>query len=235
MNEREDEALTRRLADAARSMQAETGSQDTLDNAVTAAVQVIKGCDLAGASVAHQGGIDTSAGSGPDIKQLDSLQYEMGEGPCLDALKEHETVTSRDLAQDSRWPRWGPHVAAEIGLRSILSYRLFTTSSTLGALNLYSYAPEAFDFDDTHDGMALAAHVAVALAGAQNIENLERAITSRTVIGQAEGILMERFDLSAARAFDVLRRVSQDSNTKLHAVADRLVRTRRTPGTEEHP
>lgn len=113
---------------------------------------------------------------------------------------------------------------------SIVSYRLFTAEDTLGAMNLYSLRTDAFDTEDIHNGGALAAHVAVALAEAQNVTHLETAISVRTAIGRAEGILMERFDLSPAQAFAVLRRVSQARNIKLNRVAEELVRTRETPG-----
>lgn len=96
-------------------------------------------------------------------------------------------------------------------------------------MNLYSRRTDAFDSEDIDNGWALAAHVAVALAEAQNVTHLEFAITARTVIGRAEGILMERFDLSATQAFAVLRRVSQHGNVKLNRVAEDLVRTRKTP------
>ena len=133
------------------------------------------------------------------------------------------------MRTDPRWPTWGPLVAKEIGVVSIVSYRLFTTEDTLGALNLYSRRPDAFDTDDVYNGQALAAHVAVALAASQNTTHLELAIANRTVIGQAEGILMERFGITAEQAFAVLRRVSQHRNVKLNRVAEELVRTRETP------
>ena len=98
-----------------------------------------------------------------------------------------------------------------------MSFRLFTAEDTLGAMNLYSRTAGAFDEDDLYDGYALAAHVAVALAASENVENLETAIDNRTVIGRAEGILMERFDLTPAQAFAVLRRVSQRRNVRLTA------------------
>jgi GAF domain-containing protein len=219
------------LAQAARSMQDKTDTQAMLDEAVQIAIEIIDGCDLAGMSIVNPRGIDTPAGSGDVVKQLDSLQFELKEGPCFDALHNHEIVLGRDLATDARWPSWGPRVAAELGVGSIASYRLFTADDdTLGAMNLYSLRTDAFDDDDIHNGAALAAHVAVALAEAQNVTHLETAINVRTVIGRAEGILMERFDLSPAQAFAVLRRVSQGRNIKLNRVADELVRTRKTPG-----
>jgi GAF domain-containing protein len=138
-------------------------------------------------------------------------------------------VRSDDLLRDERWPQWGHTIADELGVRSSLSYRLFITDDTIGSMDLYSRSVRAFDDDDWHQGQALAAHVAVAVATAQDTDHLKRAVVNRTVIGQAEGILMERFDLSADRAFEVLRRVSQDRNQKLALVAEELVRTRETP------
>ena len=217
------------LADAARSMHGWASTQETLDRVVSVATELIDGCDLVGISVVHRGGIDTPSASDEVLRRIDELQFELKEGPCYDALRTHETVCSRDLAVDERWPRWGPLVAAEVGAVSIVSFRLFTTEDTLGALNLYARKVDAFDEDDVYDGYALAAHVAVALAASENVEHLETAIVNRTVIGRAEGILMERFDITPAQAFAVLRRVSQRRNVRLHRVASELVRTRQTP------
>lgn len=217
------------VADAARSMQQASGTQRTLDEVVSLAPELIRGCDLVGISIITPDGIDTPAGTDEALNRIDELQFEMREGPCFDALEMHELVHSRNLAMDTRWPRWGPHVAQEIGVVCVLSYRLFTTADSLGVLNLYSRKAEAFDLDDIYNGEALAAHVAVALAASRQAEQLGMAIATRTVIGQAEGILMERFDISAEQAFAVLQRVSSHSNVKLNRVAEELVRTRETP------
>ncbi|MGZ5417555.1 MAG: GAF and ANTAR domain-containing protein [Nocardioides sp.] len=222
-------SFAQQLADAARSMQGGTNTQETLDKVVLVATEIIHGCDLVGISIVHPDGIDTPAGSDERLNRIDELQFRLREGPCFDALRTHETVHSRDLATDERWPTWGPLVAKEIGVVCIVSYRLFTTEDTLGALNLYAREPDAFDTDDIYNGQALAAHVAVALAASQNAEHLEIAIVNRTVIGRAEGILMERFDLAPDQAFAVLRRVSQRRNVRLNRVAEELVRTRETP------
>jgi len=221
--------FAQQLADAARSMQGWSSTQQTLDKVVLVATEMIQGCDLAGISVVHPGGIDTPAGSDEALRRIDELQFTLKQGPCFDALRTHETVHSRDLATDERWPTWGPLVAKEIGVVCIVSYRLFTSADTLGAMNLYSRSHEAFDSDDVYNGQALAAHVAVALAASQNAEHLELAISNRTVIGRAEGILMERFNIPPDQAFAVLRRVSQHRNVKLNRVAEELVRTGKTP------
>lgn len=217
------------LADAARSMQGWASTQSTLEKVVLVATEIIQGCDLVGISIVHSDGIDTPVGTSEALTQIDEFQFVLKEGPCFEALHMHEVVHSGDLANDQRWPRWGPLVAKEVGVNSIVSYRLYTTRDTLGAMNLYSKKLDAFDADDINNGHALAAHVAVALAASQNAENLELAITNRTMIGRAEGILMERFGLSPDQAFAVLRRVSQGRNVKLNRVAEELVRTGETP------
>lgn len=217
------------LADAARSMQGWSSTQLTLEKVVLVATEIIQGCDFVGISIVHSDGIDTPVGSGETLNRIDELQFVLKEGPCFDALRMHEIVHSRDLANDERWPRWGPMVAKEAGVASIVSYRLYTTRDTLGAMNLYSAELDAFDADDINNGQALAAHVGVALAASQHAENLETAISNRTMIGRAEGILMERFGIAPDQAFAVLRRVSQRRNVKLNRVAEELVVTRETP------
>jgi GAF domain-containing protein len=224
------EDFNRELAAAARGMQQEDSSRQAMERAVAIATEILPGCDAAGVCVVHRGErIDTHAASNDALRQVDALQHELKEGPCLDALREHETVHSDDLSVDERWPSWGPEVAGRLKLFSIVSYRLFSTGDNLGALNLYGRQRSAFSTDDVHDGIALAAHVGVALASAQEVENLEKAIGGRTVIGQATGMLMERFDLSADRAFGVLTRLSQHKNVKLRRLAEQIVETRTLP------
>ena len=224
--------LVNQLSAVARSLRSEEDVEHTLEKAVSLAVELIEGCDEAGVSLVRaKRRIDTPAATSESVRRGDALQYELNEGPCLDAIWDEETVSSPDLAQEKRWPLWGPRVVEELDMRSMLCFQLFTDGNSLGALNLYSHQVDGFEDADTTEGLALASHVSVALAAAQEIETLHSAVEARTVIGQAEGILMERFDLAPHQAFAVLRRVSQESNTRLHAVAAELVRSRRTPGT----
>lgn len=228
----EIEELIKQLSSVARSLRSEDDVEHTLDKAVALAVDLVEGCDEAGVSlVQRKGRIDTPAATSDAVRRGDALQYELHEGPCLDAIWNSETVSSPDLAAENRWPTWGPRVVEELGVRSMLCFQLFTDGDSLGALNLYSYRVEALAYDDMGEGLALASHVSVALAAAQEIETLNSAVASRTVIGQAEGILMERFELRPEQAFAVLRRVSQDTNTRLQTVASELVLNRKTPGT----
>lgn len=225
-----NDEFNRELAAAARGMQDEDSSKQAMERAVVIATQILPGCEAAGVCVVYRGHrIDTHATSNDALRQVDALQHELDEGPCLDALQQHDTVQSDDLSTDERWPNWGPEVSRRLGLFSIVSYRLFSTGDNLGALNLYGASKSAFTPDDVHDGIALAAHVGVALASAQEVENLEKALGGRTVIGQATGIVMERFDLPADRAFGVLSRLSQHRNVKLRQLAEQIVHTRIVP------
>ncbi len=229
----ETQGFLDQLAEMARSLEHEQGTQGTLDLAVSAATHIIDACDLAGVSIARRDEVRTRAATDDAVLAMHELQYQLGEGPDVQTLRDHETVYCPDLSTDQRWPRWGPRVVQELGVRSVVSYRLFTTSDTLGAPNLFSRTPHAFDTEDIDNGLALAAHVAVAVAEEQNDQRLHVALASRTVIGQAQGILMERFDLSADEAFQVLIRFSTHQNIKLHRVATQLVATRKIPSSSD--
>jgi GAF domain-containing protein len=222
--------LTHRLGDAVRTIAVKGDPQQALDGAVQLAVEIVDGCDEVGVSMVRKNKrVDTPVATGPAARLGDELQYELGEGPCLDAIWLHSVVHSSDLAGDARWPRWAPAATEATGMRSLLSFQLFTSGHTLGALNLYSRTPNAYTPMDEHVGTALAAHVAGALANAVRVEQLTEAVPRRTMIGQAQGILMERFGIDADRAFQVMVLVSQQRNVKLHEVAAEVVTTRKTP------
>jgi len=226
--------MSERMAAAARELQDQHDPASTMKIAVALLVQNVEGCEAAGVSLVHgRRRIDTPAASDDLVVIGNQLQSEVGEGPCLDAIWDHETVYVPDLATDSRWPRWGPRLVEATGMRSVLSLRLFTTQDTLGALNMYASRADGFGTSDVTEGLALAVHIAIAVAAAQRIDQLEAALDSRTVIAQACGMLMERFDMDAARAFALLTRLSSSQNVKVRDVAARLVLTRRIPGHDE--
>ena len=219
------------MAELARVLRSETDLSATMDQLVTSAVELISSCEHAGITVAHRNGsVETPAASSDIPVRGDAMMQEMGEGPCIDAAWDEEIVHSGDLPTDHRWPRWAPCAAEELGARSMLCLQLFTHEQKLGALNLYSGRMYAFDQEERIEAMAIAAHASVALAAAQKIEQLDTGIAHRTVIGQATGMLMERFELDSVQAFNILRRISQTENRKLHDLAGELVRTRKTPG-----
>ena len=163
----------------------------------------------------------------------DTAQYEVGEGPCLQAMGDGNSYLVHDTVSDPRWPLWSAR-AEELGLRSVIGVRLFDEDDTLGALNLYSAEPHAFTADDVAIAEVYAAHAAVALGSARQELHLRRAIDSRHLVGMAQGILMERFGLDQQSAFAVLRRYSQQHNVKLRFVAEQVVETRALPD-DPHP
>ncbi len=217
--------LARRLAEAARSLQRRTSPQQVLDGVVSLACSMVPGADDATVTMVRKDRHCYSAAATSALaSDFDVLQDETGEGPCLDAIWHQETVRVDDLAGDPRWPVLGPR-AADRGVRSMLCLQLFVHRDTLGALDLLGRTTSAFTDESEHVGLLLASHAAIAAADAQHLENVTSALVNRDVIGQAKGILMERFKITAAQAFAVLAKVSQDTNRKVSAVAEDLVRT----------
>lgn len=210
------------FAEIARLLEAEPDVQATVGQIALLAQEAIS-CDFAGITLLHgRRKLETAAATSALVEKADALQYEFGEGPCLQAIWSHDTFIVDDMEQDPRWPNWGPQAAA-LGLRSLLAVRLFTHGETLGALNVYASSPRRFDDEDVAVAHIFAAHASVALAAARQEEHLRKAIDARHVIGQAQGILMERFDIDADRAFNVLRRYSQDRNVKLRTIAEEVI------------
>jgi GAF domain-containing protein len=224
--------FNRDLVEAARAMAAEQGTAATLHRAAQMAVDVLDRCDYAGISIVRSTGIETPAATDEALRRIDELQYELDEGPCLAALRESEVVVTTNLAEDERWPSWGTTISRELDIHSSLSVRLFTGHKALGALNCYALKTDAFTGDDVLDAQVVAAHAAVALADTLKEEHLRRAMETRRVIGEATGILRERFGLTTDQAFSVLQRLSSTHNVKLFHVARTLVYTGRLPEEE---
>jgi GAF domain-containing protein len=225
-----------RLAAIARELVSEPDMQHTLQRVVEAAAANLDGEVWASVSLVKQRReIETPAASDDRAERADQLQYELEEGPCLDAIWEHETFRIGDMTAEDRYPRWAQTVVEETGIRSSLSLQLFTDAeqNSLGALNLYSPRPEAFDDETRAEGLAFAAQAAVALRSAQTEEELRSGMVTRNLIGLAQGILVERLKLTPDQAFGVLSRLSQESNTKLREVARRLVETGEVPGRQQ--
>jgi hypothetical protein len=139
-----------------------------------------------------------------------------------------QTVLVADTRTDQRWPAWAKRVR-ELGVRSVLDVPMNVSRRTVGVLGLYSTRIDAFDTDDEAISQILARHAAVALASARHEEALAKAVDARKLVGQAMGILMERYRIDGDQAFAVLRRYSQSTNTKLHLIAQELIDTRTLP------
>jgi hypothetical protein len=202
---------------------------------IAAAVAMVPGVDEGSISVVTgRRNIGSQAPTGDLPMQVDALQEETQQGPCLDAAYKQLTVRVADMASETRWPEFARR-ASQAGAASMLSLQLYVEGDNLGALNLYSRTPNAFDDESEQVGLLFASHAAVAYAGVRKEAQLARAVDSRDLIGQAKGILMERYKISPERAFLVLTRASQNSNRKLHDIATELVRHGTVPGIPAPP
>lgn len=216
------------FARLAHELHGQDGFAETLELLLDAAPALV-GTDCAGVLLVRQGRLlESGPRTAEAADKADRFQVEVGEGPAVQAVTDSRSVVVHDTASDQRWPRWGVY-AARLGLHSALSVRLWTSRRTLGALSFYAARPRAFDVDELAVAEIVGRHASVALAAAMQEESLTQAIDARKLVGQAQGILMERFDLDDSQAFDLLRRYSQTTNTKLNDVARRLVDTRRLP------
>jgi GAF domain-containing protein len=218
-------SLSQRLADLARYMQRQASAQDVLDMVVSAVVGTIPGAEEATISLVRSRRRVVSAAATSDLaRRFDDLQQETQQGPCLQAMYNQETIRVDDLAADPRWPELALR-ATELGVHSMLSFQLFVEANDLGALNLLARRPGAFSDESERIGLLYASHVAVALAAAQRSTHLVTALARRDVIGQAKGVLMERYKITAEQAFVLLAKVSQEANLKVYEVAERLALT----------
>jgi RNA polymerase sigma factor (sigma-70 family) len=228
--------LTVNLSEVARALFAAGSVAETLQAVVDQAVATIDGCDLAGIFTVQGDEVATAVHTDPLVVEIDGLQQITGEGPCLDAIEQRTTIYAEDLADDGRWTTFGPEAEAA-GARCVLAYHLYA-EGTLGALNLYAHYPRAFGATDRAKGLIFATLSGLALGGARSHEdegrradNLNQALATRELIGQAQGILMERERITSDQAFDILRRASQHLNIRLREVAQDLVDTGDRPPT----
>ncbi|WP_416958453.1 GAF and ANTAR domain-containing protein [Nocardioides sp. T5] len=218
-----------RLAEAARAMSGTRHAADTLERIAAMAVDLIGPCDIAGVCVLRPGRNDTCAHSHASVQVMDDLQHDLAEGPAMDGPTTADVISIGDLTTGAPWPRWATEVAARTGVRAYLGFRLFVDEDSIGMLNLYAYEPHAFDHDDQLDGLVAAAHASVALSATVQHDQMHTAMTSRQLIGEATGILRERFALTSDQAFAVLKRLSSQQNIKLFAVAEHVVETGTLP------
>jgi GAF domain-containing protein len=191
--------------------------------AENAAVEV-PGAQYAGVTVTRNAKhIDTPAATHKWPILLDEIQQRHREGPCLTAAWEEKTIHVADLETDDRFPLYCQDALAETPIRSIMAFQLFIAGETMGALNVYAEQSHAFSPESRAIGLIFAAHSSVAWNSARRDEQFKRALSSRDTIGQAKGMIMERYGVDAVQAFEVLRKLSQDSNVPLVQVATELV------------
>ncbi len=215
--------FARSIEQAARTLYAPRSLDDTLQTIIEVACNSVPGFDHAGiATIEKNGAVETRAFTGDLVLQLDKLQYSLHEGPCSDALDGPEAVVVSSLRTEERWPQYVPQARCA-GVRSQLAVKLYLAEGTLGGINFYSTTAD--DVTDEAQAFArlFATHAAIALGHAQERAHLNEGMQTRRVIGQALGILMERYEMNEDRAFAFLVRASSHRNIKLRLIAEELV------------
>jgi hypothetical protein len=217
------EELVEVMEEVAGSFKGTVSVDETLWRITASAVANIPGVEHASVSIRRADGhIETLASTHSLVESVDELQYRLQEGPSYEAVTGGPLLMSGGLGADARWPRYGPEVG-RLGIRSQLSVVLSHGRETL-VLNLYSTVAESLE---DVDGIAelFGIYVRAILGHAHDVENWIQAVDSRTLIGQATGILMARHQLTPGAAFDFLVRMSQTTNTKLRVIAADIVKT----------
>jgi GAF domain-containing protein len=207
--------------------------QPTLDAIVSAAAGALSPAGEAGLILLAGGKLVPQATAGRAPQVLDLLQQETGDGPCIQAARQQAVIRIADTRADPRWPDFSAQ-ALRLGARSVLCMPLWVHERCLGALTLYAGLPSAFSGHDEQIVTLFATLAALALSEAQRAEQLRTSVASRDLIGQAKGILMERYQITADEAFGRLAQASQSGNMKLQAVAKCLTEIRELPAGQ-HP
>lgn len=222
--------LIREVADLLQALQDRMADVDAVLGELTeSALKTVPAAQHAGITVATRDGkVRTAATTGHYPALLDEIQQRHDQGPCLSAAWEQHMIRIKDMATEHRWPAYCEDALRESPIRSIMSFQLFADHNTMGALNFYAEQPHAFDDDSVELGLICATHTALAWNLVRRDEQFRSALASRDIIGQAKGMVMERFRIDAVQAFELLKRLSQSSNTPLVVVARQLVES-------EHP
>ncbi len=225
--------LAETLAEVARTLAAESDYEATLDKICELVIDTVDGCQHAGVSIIEGTSVKSLAASDDVPRQVDAVQDEVQEGPCVDAIRKEDIFLTGALNDEDRWPNFSRRASEDSGVQSVLSVRLFAEEETFGAMNLYSKDRDAFDDDDVHVALLFGAHASVAVQAMREHENFRDALASRDLIGRAKGILMARSRVSDDEAFEMLKAASQRMNVKLREVARRIAEGTVPPGAPE--
>lgn len=225
----EEQDLQVGLAGLSRLATSRLGLEDLLTRVATFAVKAIPGADGAGLTLLEDERASTIVATAEFVSQIDDIQYGLGQGPCITAAREGQTVMSGSLGSDPRWRRFGGAVA-RLGVHSVLSLPLVTPDRVVGAMNVYAHGKQAFDDRAAELGEIFAVPAAVAVQNAQVLAQTQRlaaqlqsALETRGVIDRAVGILMSRTGSTEDEALARLRTLSQNEHRKLPVVARHIV------------
>ena len=227
------EGVHRRIAELVQQLHGRTDAdaETVLAELVEHAAAEIPGADCAGVTITRNSKkIETPAATHKWPIVLDEIQERYREGPCLTAAWEERTVHVPDLARDERFPNYRRDALEQTPIRSIMAFQLFIADETIGAINVYAEKPNSFGAESREIGLIFAAHSSVAWNSARRDEQFKQALASRDIIGQAKGMIMERYSVDAVQAFALLRKLSQDSNVPLIEIATDLTRKATSPG-----
>jgi transcriptional regulator with GAF, ATPase, and Fis domain len=225
----EDDDLRSSVASLASLATGSLRLEDTLTAVAHLAVRAIPGADGAGLTLIEQNHSDTVVTTAPFVREVDDIQYGIGQGPCISAARDGKTVRSGSLGGDRRWPQFGSRVA-RLGVHSAVSLPLLTASGVVGALNVYAHAKHAFDNRAAELGELFAVPAAIAVQNAQILAEahrlsaqLHRALETRAVVDRAVGIVMSRSGGTEEQALARLRTLSQHEHQKLTQIAQKIV------------
>jgi GAF domain-containing protein len=226
--EHEDD-LRSSLVDLSKLPVTDLSLSDTLSHVAQLAVRAVPGADGAGLTLLHPDRPDTIVASAEFVRAVDDIQYGLGQGPSITAAAEGITVRSGSLESDPQWPEFGPKVG-RMGVHSVLSLPLITAGGVLGAMNVYARRPDAFDARAAELGELFAVPAAVSVQNARALssaarltEQLEMALSNRSMIDQAIGVLISRSGCTGAQGYDKLRSLSQSEHKKVAVVAEAMV------------
>ncbi|MET0693588.1 MAG: GAF and ANTAR domain-containing protein [Propionibacteriaceae bacterium] len=222
-----------RLAVAAWEMASQTDMAETVGVVLRAARDLTAATEVGVMRLGSGQTVEIAGTSTSAVQRADELQLRFGEGPCLTASRSGELCLVGDTRTDVRWPTWGP-AAAGLGWNSILSLPLVAAGRGLGALNLYAAEQDSFRRVEVEIAQIFARYAAMALARRAHEEDLRETVERRHVIGQAQGVLMERYDLSADRALVALHRHADKHGADVYAVAQHVIGVRRLPEQPLH-
>ena len=218
--------LAASMAAAARTIHRPHDLEDTLRQIIDTAKLSFNHLDqVTISSIDSKGNMDTLASSDDLARRLDKVQYDLDEGPCVDGMKKpcSDAVAAPSIQQSDQWPNYVPQAVAN-GVRSQLAVRLYLDDAgTIGGLNMYSTTSDDIDPEDASMAELFAAHAAVALGSAREVDTLNQALASRKTIGMALGLLMKEHTLTEEQAFAFLVRTSSHANIKVRDIASRLV------------
>jgi transcriptional regulator with GAF, ATPase, and Fis domain len=214
-----------RIADIARRIYARRGdNSEVIAELVEHAVAELPGTDYANVTVAsNEFDIHTPSATNEWALRIDDIQRRHREGPCLAAAWPQQVVHVDDLQHEQRWPKFRAAALESTPVRSIMSFQLFLTDKSMGALNVFAEHPHAFDERTRQLGLLFAAHSALVWDATRREAQFQEALASRDIIGQAKGMIMERYSMDANQAFEMLRQLSHDTNVPLAEVASKIV------------